>query len=132
MVTTIVTNPLTGIALDGYDPISYFTEVEPLEGTSSFSYDWGGVTWYFANVANRDVFKASPEIYAPQFGGHCTMSLSRGFLSDGNPRVYLVLGQQLFLFYSAANREAFLLSPAKALTDAIAQWPNLAATLSTQ
>jgi YHS domain-containing protein len=118
----IVTDPLTGVALDGIDPVSYFTEPQPLPGKPDYEYDWQGVPWYFANAANRDVFMRSPATYAPQFGGHAAMSLARGFLSDGNPQIYLVVQQRLYLFYSIGNREAFQLSPAAAITGARAQW----------
>ena len=53
----------------------------------------------------------SPEIYAPQYGGHGAMSVARGFLSDSDPQIYTVFKQRLYLFYSAGNREAFLLAP---------------------
>jgi YHS domain-containing protein len=132
VVTAIVTNPLTGVAIDGYDPVSYFTENEPQLGSAGYAYDWGGVTWYFASAANRDAFKSAPDVYAPQFGGHGTMSLARGFLSDGNPRVYLLLGERLYLFYSGANRDAFTMTPKKALSDAIANWKRLSQTLSSE
>ncbi len=129
LVTTIVTDPLTGVAIDGYDPVSYFTESEPLPGSPEFEYHWGGVPWYFASAANRDVFKLNPEVYAPQHGGHCEMSLARGYLSDGKPRIYVIEGMKLYLFYSAANREAFLISPGEALDKAAEAWPELVKTL---
>src|SRR5690349_8469029 len=66
LVTAIVTDPLTGVALEGYDPVSYFTEPEPIQGVADFEYQWGGVPWYFGSAANRDVFMRTPEIYAPQ------------------------------------------------------------------
>ena len=125
----VVSDPLTGVAIDGYDAVSYFTETEPLPGNPEFEYYWGGVPWYFASAANRDVFKLNPDVYAPQHGGHCEMSLARGYLSDGKPRIYVIEAMQLYLFYSAANREAFLLSTDEALDKAAAAWPNLARNL---
>ena len=74
VVTAIVTDPLTGVAIDGYDPVTYFTEPEPQPGKPDFEYYWGGVPWYFASAANRDVFMRAPEVYAPQYGGHCEMA----------------------------------------------------------
>jgi len=125
LVTTIVTDPLTGIAIDGYDPVSYFTDPEPAQGLPDYEYDWGGVPWYFESAANRDVFMRNPEVYAPQYGGHCLMSLSRGFLSDGQPRLYAIDGLKLYFFYSTANRDAFLLSREAAIKQATANWPGL-------
>jgi len=126
VVTTIVSDPLTGVAIDGYDPVSYFTDPQPLQGLPEFEYYWAGVPWYFASAANRDVFMRNPDIYAPQFGGHCEMSLARGYLSDGKPTVYALVDMKLYLFYSAANREAFLLSPREAQQKASANWAGLA------
>lgn len=132
VVSAIVTNPLTGIAMDGYDPVSYFTETEPLPGSADFEYDWGGVPWYFASAANRDVFIGAPEIYCPQYGGHGAMAAARGFLSDGDPHLYAVFKQRLYLFYSPANREAFLLAPDQAAADGAKNWEKLFPMLTTQ
>src|SRR5690606_21608313 len=90
VVTTIVSDPLTGVAIDGYDPVSYFTGSEPQLGKRDFEYEWGGVPWYFVSAANRDAFARNPDVYAPQYGGHCLMALSRGYLSDGKPRLYAI------------------------------------------
>lgn len=129
LVQTIVTDPLTGVALEGYDPVSYFTEPEPLPGRPDYEYVWQGVPWYFATAANRDVFMRHPEVYAPQYGGHCAMSLSRGFLSDGKPRLYAIRRMKLYLFYSVANREAFFAEEESALTAANQNWDKLAPDL---
>lgn len=125
LVTSIVTDPLTGVALEGYDPVSYFIDKEPAPGSPDFEYQWGGVPWYFSSAANRDVFMRNPGVYAPQFGGHCLMSLSRGYLSDGKPRLYVIAGMKLYLFYSVANREAFLASQDASLGAAEASWTEL-------
>ena len=132
IVTSIVTDPLTGIAIGGMDPISYFTEPTPLQGRGDFEVIWGGAPWHFATEANRDVFALAPEIYAPQFGGHGAMSAARGFVSDADPTIYAVYMKRLYLFYSAGNREAFLLAPAEAATKAEKNWPDLSKTLSAQ
>ena len=44
------------------------------------------------------------------------MSLSRGYLSDGKPRLYAIEALKLYFFYSTANRDAFLLSKSEALS----------------
>jgi YHS domain-containing protein len=130
LVSTVITDPLTGIAIDGYDPVSYFIDTDPLPGRADFEFDWGGVPWYFASAANRDIFMRNPEVYAPQFGGHCLMSLSRGYLSDGKPRLYVIDGLKLYFFYSTANRDAFLLSKQAAIEAADKNWPALSRALS--
>ncbi len=129
LVSMVVTDPLTGVAIDGYDPVSYFVDPQPAQGVPDYEYDWQGVPWYFESAANRDVFMRNPEIYAPQFGGHCLMSLSRGYLSDGKPRLYVVEALKLYFFYSTANRDAFLLSKAAAIDAATRNWPDLSKSL---
>jgi hypothetical protein len=130
LVQTIVTDPLSGVALEGYDPVSYFTEPEPLQGVPDYEYVWQGVPWYFATAANRDVFIGHPYIYAPQYGGHCVMSLSRGFLSDGKPRLFVIVQMKLYLFYSLANREAFLSGGSRIIATANANWYPLSRGLT--
>ncbi|UJW87235.1 YHS domain-containing (seleno)protein [Devosia sp. SL43] len=130
VVTLIVTDPLTGIGLSGTDPVSYFTEPIPLAGRSDHEFIWQNVPWYFATAANRDIFAGNPDIYAPQFGGHDAMGVARGFVSDSDPRIYAVFKQRLYMFYSAANREAFLLAPDAAGRAAEERWPELAKNLS--
>ena len=130
VVTLIVTDPLTGIGLSGTDPVSYFTEPAPLPGRSDYEFIWQNVPWHFATPANRDIFAGAPDIYAPQFGGHDAMGVARGFVSDSDPRIYAVFKQRLYLFYSAANREAFLLAPDAAGRTAEERWPELSKNLS--
>ena len=121
---SIVTDPLTGVAIFGYDPVSYFTGNAPQPGRPDYEYDWQGVPWYFASAANRDVFVGNPGVYAPRFGGHGAMSLARGFLSDGNPHVYIVFRNRLYLFFSPGNRDAFILSGTKIIGKADAAWQS--------
>ncbi|MHA6690839.1 YHS domain-containing (seleno)protein [Devosia sp. A449] len=130
MVTLIVTDPLTGVAIYGMDPVSYFTESDPQLGRGDFEFIWNNVSWHFASAANRDIFQRSPEIYAPQFGGHGAMGMARGYVADSDPRIYTVFKQRLYLFYSASNREAFLLAPDVAAQQAETHWTELSKTLS--
>lgn len=130
VVTLIVTDPLTGIAIYGWDPVSYFTEPQPLPGQGNYEVIWQNVSWHFATAANRDIFKSAPEIYSPQFGGHGAMGVARGYVSDSDPKIYVVFKQRLYLFYSASNREAFLLAPDEAASQAETRWVQLSKDLS--
>ncbi|WEK04956.1 MAG: YHS domain-containing (seleno)protein [Candidatus Devosia phytovorans] len=130
VVTYYVTDPLTGIGIYGWDPVSYFTETVPLMGQGQYEYIWKNVPWYFATAANRDIFKSAPEIYAPQFGGHGAMGVARGYVSDSDPKIFVLFKQRLYLFYSASTREAFLLAPDDAASEAEARWPELSKHLS--
>jgi YHS domain-containing protein len=126
----IVTDTLTGVALGGMDPVSYFTNAEPLPGRPDYEYDWDGVPWYFANAADRDIFIRAPEVYAPQFGGHSATSLAQGYLSDGDPRIYAIVAQRLYLFYSEGNYQTFEKAPAATIDAARKRWAALGTQLS--
>ncbi|NGP18488.1 YHS domain-containing (seleno)protein [Devosia aurantiaca] len=132
IVSWVEADPLTGLAIGGMDPVSYFTEDAPLPGKPDYEVVWMGAPWLFANKANRDVFEKQPEIYAPQYGGHGAMSMARGFVSDADPLIYAVYKQRLYLFYSAANREAFLLAPDAAALRGQEHWQVLSKSLSTR
>jgi len=59
-----------GVAIKGYDTVAYHTEGRAVKGKSEFSHKWNDAEWYFINAANRDLFAADPERYAPQYGGY--------------------------------------------------------------
>ena len=59
-----------GLAIEGYDPIAYFTQGKPLKGSAEFEHTWRGALWRFASAEHRDLFVSAPEKYAPQFGGY--------------------------------------------------------------
>ena len=130
MVTLYVTDPLTGVGIYGYDPVSYFTEPVPLQGRGDFELIWQNVPWHFATAANRDIFQSAPEIYVPQFAGHSATGIARGYVSDCDPQMYVVFKQRLYLFYSAASREAFLLAPDETAIEAERRWVGLSKNLS--
>jgi YHS domain-containing protein len=67
----VYTGLLSSTAVGGYDPVAYFTEGKPVAGKSAITHNWKGATWRFSSEKNRDLFKTSPEKYAPQYGGYC-------------------------------------------------------------
>lgn len=89
-----------GIAIDGTDPVAYFTEDAPVPGTPSFTHDWMGATWQFASSANRDAFADDPEQFAPQYGGYCAWAVSRGYTASTVPHAWKIHDGRLFLNYS--------------------------------
>ncbi len=59
-----------GVAIDGFDTVAYFTDDEAVAGDPAFAHEWGGTTWLFASVENRDLFAGDPEAYALSGGEH--------------------------------------------------------------
>lgn len=120
-----VVDPLTGVAMFGFDPISYFTEGQPKLGSRDHELEWQGVTWRFVNEANVIAFSKAPEVYAPKYGGYGVTALARGYFSDGNPRLFTFHEERLYLFTSFGNREVFLLSQETINERAGAGWDQI-------
>ena len=73
-VTVLAASPINtdsnGVAIEGYDPVAYFTLSKPVEGKKEFEYKWQDAIWRFANEDHLTLFKSDPEKYAPQYGGY--------------------------------------------------------------
>ena len=121
----IVVNRYSGLAIEGFDPVAYFTDARAVLGLPDFEAAEAGAVWRFHNASNRDAFAAHPEIYGPQFGGYDPIDVARGVAYAGNPRFFVVTGQRLYLFGREESRNAFAANPAKFLKDARARWPGL-------
>ena len=121
----VVVNRYSGLAIEGFDPVAYFTESMAFQGLPDFEAREAGAVWRFRNEGNRASFVAHPEIYGPQFGGYDPVDLGRGVTYAGNPRFWVVAGQRLYLFGREENRDAFAAEPARFLKDAAARWPAL-------
>jgi len=65
-----VNTNLSGVAVKGYDPVAYFIEEKPVKGKAKFEYRWQGAKWRFSSAKHLELFKATPEKYAPQYGGY--------------------------------------------------------------
>jgi hypothetical protein len=97
----------TGLAINGYDPVAFYTDGKPVVGRADLELRYANVVWRFSNVGNREAFAAHPDIYMPQFGGYDPLGVARGVAVAGNPNVWLIDGERLFLFYDRARLEAF-------------------------
>lgn len=98
----------TGLAIGGFDPVSYFTQSEPLEGTPEYEVFWSGSYWQFANEGNMAAFKRDPAVYAPQFGGHGTIAVGNGVVAPGKPRIWHIWEGKLFFFHNEESRKSWL------------------------
>lgn len=113
------------LTLKGYDAVAYFTDGKATPGTAEFEYAWDGLLFRFASAAHRDLFKADPEKFAPQFAGSCAMSLSRGLKIEADPNHWTILNGKLFVFSGAGGPERFRNDPTGAVVQATAKWSTL-------
>ena len=88
------------IALQGYDPVSYFL-AGPVKGSSSFACVYKGITYHFSSDKNLQLFKASPAKYEPAYGGWCAYAMGNsGEKVEIDPRTYKITNGKLYLFYN--------------------------------
>jgi hypothetical protein len=90
------------LAIKGYDPVAYFTDGKPMPGQPEFEYEWDEHRWRFSSAEHRELFKADPVRYAPQFGNFCAMALSMGQIVVANPENWLINDGKLYVFGKAA------------------------------
>ena len=126
----VVVNRFSGLAIEGFDPVAYFTDGVAEVGREQFEASDAGAVWRFRNEGNRASFIAHPEVYGPQFGGYDPIDLARGVTVAGNPRFWLVSGQRLYLFNREESRAAFVADPAKVLRSATQRWPGIQQSLA--
>jgi hypothetical protein len=126
----IVVDWHTGLAIGGYDPVAFFTDGKPIAGSADLELRYGGAIWRFINVGNRAAFAANPDVYMPQYGGYDPLGVAHGVAVAGNPDVWLIAGERLFLFYDGDRRDKFAADPDRVIGSADRKWPDVLRTLT--
>jgi hypothetical protein len=125
----LVVNPATGLALSGFDPVAYITDRAPRPGRADLELSHDGAVWRFLNGGNREAFVEHPDTYTPRFGGYDPVAVARNRSVAGNPQFWAIAGERLYLFYSEADRAAFLEAPGRVLEVAKRNWPEVVRTI---
>jgi len=126
----VVVNRHSGLAIDGADPVAYFTDAQMSKGQPDIEMSVGEAIWRFRSEANRAVFQAHPDIYGPRFGGYDPVDVARGKPVAGRAQIWLISGARLYLFSHEKNRNAFAADPQGVLRQAEGAWPAVADILS--
>ena len=92
------------LAIEGYDPVAYFTMVEAVKGSEAISHVMLDYKWLFANEEHKAMFIADPQRSMPTYGGYCSYDpVSAGHDHDVNPKAWRIVDDKLYLFYSEAT-----------------------------
>lgn len=126
----IVVDRNSGLAIHGFDPVAYFTDGTPSLGKGEFEHRHAGVVWRFRNPGNLAAFAAHPDVYMPRFGGYDPVGVSRGLAVAGDPRIWMISSERLYLFQSIENRTVFSVDIERFVTAADETWPAVSHTLS--
>lgn len=114
-----------GFAIEGYDPVAYFTDGKPVAGKAEFEHTWNGATWRFASAEHRDLFAADPAKYAPQYGGYCAYGISKGAKYPIDPVAWTILDGKLYLNYDMDVQKTWSKDPKGFIAKANGNWPKL-------
>jgi YHS domain-containing protein len=123
--TPVYTGFLSSLAVNGHDPVAYFAEGRPVEGSSAFESTYEGATWRFASAANKAAFDAEPAKYAPQYGGYCAWAVSQGYTAKGDPAHWRIVDGKLYLNYDAAVQEKWMQDIPGHIEAADGNWPTV-------
>jgi YHS domain-containing protein len=121
----VFTGIVKGVAVGGYDPVAYFTTGKPTKGKSTLTHKFNGATWRFANPDNLALFQASPEKYAPQYGGYCSWAVSQGYTAKGDPHAWKIVDGKLFLNYNRSVQKTWQRDIPGNIAKADANWPKV-------
>lgn len=117
--------PAPGLAVHGFDVVSFFKDGKPAQGDAKFSAIHGNATYRFASEANLAAFKVSPAKYEPAYGGYCAYGVAVGAKFDGDPRYWKIVDGRLYLNLSADVQEAWNKDVPGNIKKAEANWPKL-------
>lgn len=120
----VVTDPWTGAAIGGFDPVAYFVDHRAIPGSPDHLAVDRGVAWRFASQGNRAAFLDSPESYRPAYGGYDPVMVANGIPVAGSPQLFAIIEGRLYLFRTDENRMHFIRNE-KFRTEAERMWPEL-------
>lgn len=115
----------TGLALEGYDPVAYFTDGKPVKGDPTLARNYQGATYYFASTDHKNLFEKDPAHYVPRFGGFCGYAASINKVSPVNPTIWQIVDDHLVLQHTPKAFDLFNKDVPGNYARAEKNWPGL-------
>lgn len=115
-------------ALKGVDVVAYFSLLpgeSSVKGSDQFKTVWKGTEWKFSSAKNLELFEASPETYAPQFGGYCAFAAAHNFTTSIWPDSWIIINDKLYLNHNRTSAKKFRKSPEYYIDKANKNWPTV-------
>lgn len=114
-----------GLAVNGYDPVAYFTEGRPVRGKPRLQYELDGAVYRFEREENRQSFIANPHRYRPAFGGFCAYGVRTGRKFEIDPHAWQIVDDRLYLLLNPATKVIWELERGNNIEIANAIWPKI-------
>ena len=121
----VYTGTFSSLAVSGHDPVAYFKEGKPVEGSSEHELEWNGATWRFSSAANLAAFEADPQAFAPQYGGYCAWAVSQGYTASTDPTAWRIVDGKLYLNYSHGVQRRWEQDVPGNIAKADTNWPKV-------
>ena len=113
------------VALDGYDPVAFFTDGRPVNGSPSISSTDRGAIYFFATEEHKRLFMQDPAKYAPQYGGYCAFGVAINAHFPVDINTWQIRDNKLYLNLNPEILEQFNADLAGNIAKANRNWPGL-------
>lgn len=113
------------VILAGHDAVAYFTEGEPTLGSERFTAQYDGAVYRFASAANRDLFRANPEKYAPAYGGYCALGTSFGKKFEVDGQAFEIVEGRLYVNKNLKVYESWRKDIPGNIVKSEGRWPTI-------
>lgn len=117
-----------GIALHGYDPVTYFDPGQPARGSKSLSAGHDGAVYLFATRDNLKKFIREPDKYIPAYGGWCSYGVRVGRKFDVDPNAWKISDGKLYLQLDLGTQKVWDKDRLKNIEIADRLWPSILST----
>lgn len=114
-----------GIAINGYDPVAYFTERKPVRGSSAHATDYKEAVWHFSTAENLATFLSDPNAYEAQYGGYCAWAAAEDYIAKTDPDAWSVHNGKLYLNFNKRIRRRWLRDADGNIARGDANWPAI-------
>lgn len=122
---TLLNLDKAGVAIQGYDPVAFFTDHHPVMGKAEFTSHADGATYQFASKEHKELFDKEPAKYEPCFGGYCAYGVSHNKLALVDVEAFQIVDGKLYMQYSKSIRDDFNKDQKGNLGKANQNWPGL-------
>jgi YHS domain-containing protein len=115
------------VAIDGFDPVAFFTDSRPVNGSPEFQTTYQGATYFFASAEHKKQFERNPHRYAPQYGGFCAYGAALDALFPVDINTWQVRNDKLYLNLNPEILKKFNSDFDGNIAKADKNWPGLLA-----
>jgi len=124
-IKTLLNLDKQGIAIQGYDPVAFFTQNRPVKGRPEFESKYNGARYLFASAEDKSTFDANPAKYEPQFGGFCAYAASKNRTAPVKIEAFQIVNGRLLMQYDLDIRKEFNKDTQGNLQKADKNWPGI-------